>query len=60
MPKSYGTIKEDISLIVQQILTFASSPNNLSPIFNKIAQRCFILLNILIGIVRSMLSVNSK
>ena len=53
-------------MVVEQILAFASSPNmvtnvkNLSPIFKQIASRCFTSLNIVIWIVRSVLSINSK
>ena len=58
--------KNKISLIAEQILAFASSPNmvmevkNLSPNVKQITWRCFTLLNILIWIVRSILSINSK
>ena len=54
------------SLIVEQTLAFTSSPNmvrekkNLSPNFKQIAWRSFTLLNILVWIVRSILSLNSK
>ena len=55
------------SFIVEQILAdFDSSPNmvrevkNLSPDFKQIVRRCFTLLNILIWIVTSILSLNSK
>ena len=54
------------SLISEQILAFASSPNmvreikNLLLNFKQIAWQCFTLLNILIWIVGSILSINSK
>ena len=54
------------SLIVEQILAFASKPNmfrevkNLSPNLKKIAWQSFALLNILIWIVTSILSLNSN
>ena len=53
-------------LIVEQILTFASSPSMvwevkiLSTNFKQITYRYFTLLNILIWVVRSILSLNSK
>ena len=65
MPKKYDNIKLDF-LIVEQIIAFASSPNmvrevkNLPPNFKQIASQFFTLLNILILIVRSILSLNSK
>ena len=48
------------------MLDFTSCPNmvravkNLSPNFKQIAQQCFTLLNILIWLVRSTLSIKSK
>ena len=51
-------------LIVEQILAFASSPNmvrevkNMSPNFKKVAWRSFTLLNVLVWIVRFILSLN--
>ena len=56
--------KVRFSLIVEQIIAFASSPKmfrevkDLSPNFKQIAWRCFTLFNILVWIVRSMLSLN--
>ena len=54
------------SLIVEQILAFASSPKKvrelkiLSPNFKQIVWRCFTLLNILVWIGRAILLLNSK
>ena len=53
-----------ISLILEQILAFASSSNlvredkNKSPNFKQISRRCFELLNVLIQIDRPILSLN--
>ena len=54
------------SLILEQILAFASSPDMgrqikyLPPNFKQVARQYFKLLNILIWIVRSIFSLNSK
>ena len=53
-------------LIVEQILAFVQNPvmvrgvKNLSPNLKQIVSRCFTLLNILIGTVRSIFLRNSK
>ena len=53
-------------LVVDQIPALASNPNmvrevkNLSPNFKQVAWKCFTLLNILIWIVRCILSIDSK
>ena len=53
-------------LTVKLMLPFDSSPNmvaevkNLSANFKQITSQCFTLLNILIGIVRLILSKNTK
>ena len=58
--------KSKFSLVVWQILAFAWSPNivrevkNLSSNFKQIAWQCSELLNALIRIVRSILSLNCK
>ena len=58
--------KVRFSLIVEQILAFAASTNlirevkNNSPNFKQITWRCFELLNVLIGIERTILSLNFK
>ena len=55
-----------ISLIVEQILAFASSPKifgevkNPSLNFRQIAWRCFTLTSILIWLVKYILQLNSK
>ena len=54
------------SLILEKILAFTSSSSmvldvkNLSPNFKQTVWRCFTLLDILIWIIRSILSLNSK
>ena len=64
--KKLRRYKSNISLIVEQILTFAWSPNiarelkSLSSSFKQIAWRSFELLNVLIRIVTSNLSINCK
>ena len=64
--KKLRRYKSNISLIVEQILTFVWSPNiarevkNLSSSFKQIAWRSFELLNVLIRIVTSILSINCK
>ena len=64
--KSLQKYKSRFSLIIEQILDFASSlymirkVKNLSANFKQIAWRCFTLLNFLVRIVRSILSLNFK
>ena len=54
------------SLIVEEILAFASGPNmvrelkRMSPNFKEIVWQSFTLLNICVWIGRSILSLNSK
>ena len=54
------------SLITEQALAFSLKRNmvsevkNLSPNFKQVVQQSFLLLNILIWIIRSILSLNSK
>ena len=66
LPKTYNNMKLDFFFIAEQILAFASNPNmirevnNLSPNFKEIVWKCFTLKTILIWIVRSYLSINSK
>ena len=63
--KNLQRYKIKFSLTLGQILAFALSPNmvsevkNLYPNFKQIALLCF-TLNILVWIVRSILSLNSK
>ena len=64
--ENLGQQKGKFSMIVVKILAFAWSSNiiagvkNLSPNFKEIAWQCFTLSNVIIQIVRSILSVNFK
>ena len=63
MLKTYNNIKLRFSLITEQIMAFTSRLNmvrevkNLSPNFKQIVWLFFTFLNILIWIVRSVLSI---
>ena len=65
MPKTFWQHKSRLSLIIEQILSFTSNSNmvregkNLSLNFKQCVWWCFTLLDILIRIVRSILTQSS-